>query len=129
MEGSSFLSFGPVSVSPYHDHSWVVEFQYQNRGHRDTILYRSNVFNKLSYIPCLQFLHIVSYRSVSSPPLSSSPSYAAAVRSLAPAKSIPSCIHHFRATQAPGLRIVFSQRSIIGRVVIYCATLFCLFNT
>ena len=32
-----FLYFGTVSVFPQLAHSWVVEFQSQNRGHRNTI--------------------------------------------------------------------------------------------
>ena len=32
-----FLFFGTVSVSRQHGHSWVVDFQYHNRGHRKLV--------------------------------------------------------------------------------------------
>ena len=41
-------------------------------------------------------------------------------------KSIPACPHHHLDTLSPGLRADCSQRSRIGRVAIYCATVFCL---
>ena len=52
---------------------------------------------------------------------SGSPSSAAA-----PAKSNPSYSHHLFETRIPGLRTASSQRSRIGRVAMYCATVFCL---
>ena len=115
----SFLSFGPATMSPQHAHCLVVVFQSQNRYHRDTRLCPYNVLNSIRYIPCCQFLPVVSYRSVSSPPLSSSLSAAAVARALAPARSISSCSQHLQSNQAPGLRTFLFQRSIIGRVKIY----------
>ena len=47
----------------------------------------------------------------------------------APYKSMPAYYHHRRDTHAPGCRVDFSQRSIIDRVAIYCATVFCLLVT
>ena len=42
---------------------------------------------------------------------------------------MPSCYHHIRYTIAPGRRVALSQRSIIGRVSIYYATVFCVLVT
>ena len=83
------FSFGPVSMSPHHAHICVAKFQSQNRGHMETIINLSNVFNVLHYIPCCQFLPVVSYRSISSPYLSSLPSSAAVAHSLTPARFFP----------------------------------------
>ena len=91
---NNFFSFGPVSVSPHHAHSWVVELQSHNRGHIDTILCPSDALKPLHYIPCLQFLPVVSYQSVYSPPISSYPSAVTVAHALAPARSILSCSHH-----------------------------------
>ena len=121
-------SFGPVSMSPQHANSWVVEFQSQIIGHIDTILYPSNLLNYIRYILCLRFLHVVSYRSVSYTPLSSSPSTPDISRAIAPDRSIPSCSCHLRATHYPGLHAVSSQSSRIGRIAVYCATVFYLFK-
>ena len=49
--------------------------------------------------------------------------------SLPPNKSITSCSHHHRDTLATGRRVAHSHRSRIGRVAIYCVTLFCLLVT
>ena len=43
-----------------------------------------------------------------------------------PSKYRPACSHHRGDTFVPGLREDLSQRSIIGRVAIYRATVFCL---
>ena len=59
----------------------------------------------------------------------SSPSdYAADAAALffSPSKSRPTCSHHRQYTLIPGLRADCSQRYRIGRVAIYCATVFCL---
>ena len=40
-------------MSPQHAHSWVVEFQFHNRGHRNTRLCPSSVLDVLRHIPCL----------------------------------------------------------------------------
>ena len=58
-----------------------------------------------------------------------SPSSATTTSDLAPAIPSPSCSHHLLATHAPDLRNVYSQRSIIGHVAMYSATIFCLFRT
>ena len=42
------------------------------------------------------------------------------------ARSMPACSHHRQYTLAPGYQVACSQRSRIGRVAIYCATVFCL---
>ena len=122
------LSFGLIYMYPYHYHSWVVEFQFHNRGHSDTRLCPSNVFNTLSYTLCLHFLPVFSYRSVCSPYLYSSPSAADTTCTLTHTRSIPSCSHHHQATQAPGLRTVFLQRSIIIRIIMYYTSVLCLFK-
>ena len=82
-------SFGPVSMSPQHSHSWWVEFQAHNRGHRDTRFYLSIVLYVLQYISCLQFLSVLSSWAPSSPPLSSSPSSAPPTPSYPLGKSPP----------------------------------------
>ena len=41
-------------------------------------------------------------------------------------KSMPDCSHNRRDTLSPGRRVDRSQRSRIGHVTIYCATVFCL---
>ena len=46
---------------------WVVEFQTQNRGHRDTRLCPSIVLDKLHYTLFLQLLPIVYFHTASSP--------------------------------------------------------------
>ena len=114
--------------TPQNAPSGVVEFQYQNRDHRDNRLCNSNVFDVLCYIPCLQFLPSVPYRSVSSPSLSYSPSATASTFPPAPTSSITYCSHHLQATQGPGFRTVLSQRFKIFIFAIYCATVFCLVN-
>ena len=45
---------------------------------------------------------------------------------LPPSKSMPACSHHRQDTLAPGRRLDCSQRSRIGHIAIYCATVFCL---
>ena len=107
---------------------WVVEFQYQNRGHRNTRLYPYNVFSVLLYIPCLWFLPVVACLSSTSSPLSP-PLPSAADTLFVPAGSSPSCSHHLLATHSPDLRTVSSQRYIIVCVAMYCATIFFLFRT
>ena len=129
--GSTYLFllyFGPVSVSPQRAHNWVVKFQYQNRGHRETIIYPTNVFNFLRFTPFLNFLPVSSYRSTSSPFIPSSLSAAAAATALAPDRSRTSCYYHLLSTQPPGLCTVFLQRSRIRHVAMYCATILCLFK-
>ena len=127
---ASFLYsyFGTVSVFPQCAHSWVVEFQYHNRGHRNTRLCTSNVFNMLLFIPCPRFLLVSAYHSSS--PLSPPPSTPAdaASAALAPNRSSPSCYHHLLEIHAPGLCTIFSQKSIIGYVAVYYTTVFCLFR-
>ena len=44
----------------------------------------------------------------------------------APSKSMPACSHHHRDTLTPSLRAERSQRSRIGCVALYFATVFCL---
>ena len=58
------------------------------------------------------------------PLISYSPSTSSTIRSHAPDRLIPSCSHNIQATQAPGLCTIFSQRSIIGSVTMYCANMF-----
>ena len=103
----------------------MVEFQTQNRGYRETSFCPS-LFCYISYLntPCLQLLPFVSSFAASSQSFSSSPSDASAALSLAPLVSIPSWSHHLQKTQAPGLQIDCSHRSIIGRVTIYWAIVF-----
>ena len=84
-----FYSYGPVSMFPQRDCSWVVEFQSQNRGHIDTIICPSNVFIALLYIPYLWFFPISAYRYKYSPLLHPSPSPSATSAALDPANSSP----------------------------------------
>ena len=77
--------------------------------------------------PWLQILPVFSSCDASFLSLSSSPSDADVSLSPNPPKPIPSWYHHLRETQAPGFQKYLSQRSIIGCVAIYCATLFFLF--
>ena len=46
-----------------------------------------------------------------------------------PSKSMPAYSHHHQDTLAPGRRVERSQRSRIGPIAIYCATVFCLLMT
>ena len=71
--------------------------------------------------PVFSSKHFVSYRS-------SSLYASVTARTLTPARSIPYCSHHILAIQAPGFRTIFLQRSRIGRVAMYCTTMFCFFN-
>ena len=116
--------FGLVSVFPHRAHSWVVEFQSQNRGHRNTRLCQYNVFNAILYIPCLWFLLVSAYRSSYYPPIPPSPSYATINAAFEPARSSTSCSHHLLSTHPPGLRTVYLQRSRIGRAKMYHTTVF-----
>ena len=59
----------------------------------------------------------------------SEPVAASAALFFAPSKFMPACSHHRRDTLAPGRRAYRSQRSRIGRVTIYCATVFFLLVT
>ena len=124
-----FFSFWPVSVFSQHAHNWVVEFKYQKRGYRNTILCTCNVFSVLLHNPCLWFLPISTYLSYYSlllfPYLYSS----ATIVALAPDRFSPSCSYHLLATHTPDFHTVNSQRSIISRVKIYCATVFFLFRS
>ena len=45
---------------------------------------------------------------------------------LAPSRLMSTCSHRRRDTLAPGRCVDRSQRSRIGRITIYCATVFCL---
>ena len=56
---------------------------------------------------------------------SESVSRASAARSFAVFKSMLLCYHQHRDTLAPALYVVRSQRFRIGRVAMYCATVFC----
>ena len=76
--------------------------------------------------PCLQLLPFFSSCTASYLYFSYSPSNADNALSLASYKPIPSCSRHLRETQALGLRTDLSQRSIIGRIEIYCVAVFCL---
>ena len=122
------LYFVPVSLSPQHGHSWVVEFQSHSRSHRNTRLSTYNMFNALRYTPCFHLLLIDSYLYSSYFSLPSSLSADSNATYLEPASSIPSCFNHLLSTQAPDLRTVFSQRSRIGHVAMYCATVLYVFR-
>ena len=124
-----FLYFGPVYVPQQHAHNWVVKLQSHNRGHRDTVLCPSDVFNSLRFIPYLRFLPVSYYCSSSFPSLPSSPSAAASAITLVYARSIPSFSRHLLANHSPGLHTVLFHRSIIVRVMMHCANAFCLFRT
>ena len=56
-----FISFVPAYVSPHHAHSCFVEFQSQNRGHRDTRIFPSSVLNALRYIPFQNYDNLTSF--------------------------------------------------------------------
>ena len=95
-----------------------------NRGYRDTIICPYIVLLYYRSFPCLQCHPGVSSCAATSPHLYSSPPESAADLSFPPSISIPSCPHHRRETKSPVLQTDRSQRSRIGRVVIYCATVF-----
>ena len=69
---------------------------------------------------------VVSRGITYSLPIIPSPPDSAADAALffATSKSRPSCSHHLRDTLNPGLRADCSQRARIGRIAIYCATVF-----
>ena len=69
---------------------------------------------------------VISRGIPSSSPIAFSPSNSAADLFCAPYKSKRSCSNHHRYTHAPSLQVDRSQRSIIRRVAIYCATVLCL---
>ena len=121
---SSILSLWPASMTPYHDHSWVVVFQSQNRGHRENIICTYMVLKVLRssplLVPCYP-PHHHSVRHIWSPSSTDA--------TCAPANSKPSCYHHLFETRAPSLYNASSQRSIIGCVKIYCTTVFYLLMT
>ena len=48
---------------------------------------------------------------------------------LTPARSCPSCSRHIFVTHFPIICTISLQSSKIGRVAIYCVTVFCLFGT
>ena len=76
-------------------------------------------------IPALRHSSGITYYS----PINSSTSKSAAAATaifFAPSKSRPACYNHRQDTLTPGLRVDRSQSSRIGRVAIYCATVFCL---
>ena len=72
--------------------------------------------------------YFAAYLSVSSYSLSPSSPATAAVN-LYPTSSSYSFSQHLLATHAPGILTFSSHRSRIGRVAMYCATVFCLFIT
>ena len=117
-----------VSVSWWRAHSRVVVFHTLHRGKRDTRLCPNLVYWSTLYPLLLPQLRESSFLI----PLfySSSPSlsvFAAAVAvSRAPSRSSPACSHHRIPTYAPHFLSAASHRSRIGRVTIYCATVFCL---
>ena len=68
------------------------------------------------------------------PPESESNSESVAASSAAalffvPSKSMPAYSHHRQDTLNPGRQVDRSKRSRIGRVAMYCATMFCLLVT
>ena len=81
------------------------------------------------FLPLPSFLARHHSRGIpsSSPIVSSLSNFSAGALFFAPYKSRPTCYHHLRDTLAPSLRADRSQSSRIGRVAIYCATVFCLF--
>ena len=68
----------------------------------------------------------VSSCATPSPDCASFPSDSYVALSLAPSRSRPSCSHHHQDTYSPSLQTHRSQKFIISRVAIYCATVFCL---
>ena len=80
------------------------------------------------FVPPPSFPYCRHFRGIpSSYPIVSSTSDSTAVALLfAPSKSRPACYHHCRDILSPVLRADRSQRSRIGRITIYCATVFCL---
>ena len=122
---SLFLCFGPASVSPRHANSWVVETKP-----------RTEVIGILNYVPIVCYMfYVISLDFSAFPPFPVSPSLlpslsyspsAAAAFSLTPASSIPSYSYHLRATHPPGFCTILSQMPRIGRIEMYCVTVFCL---
>ena len=109
----------------YHAHYWVVVL------HPRTVAIRS-----LDSVPIIMLVHyFVTPPSIttcrhsrgitSSSPIDSSLSkYSAATLLFALPKSRPTFFHHRQDTLAPGLQVDRSQRSRIGRLAIYYATVF-----
>ena len=112
-------------MSPYRDHSWVVVFQPQNRSYRDTILCPYMVL--ICYLLLPLYFHDTTFASTSTS--SVSPLSTASTSNRDPFSFIHSYSHQLFVTHVPGLRTASSQRSIIGRVSMYCATMFYLLNT
>ena len=80
-------------------------------------------FVPLPLILARRHSRVIPFSSLSN----SSPSESAttsAVLFLAPSKSRPACFYHLRDTLTPSLQADQSQRSRIGRVAIYCVTVF-----
>ena len=124
----SFLfPFWPISVPPYCDYNWLVGVQSQNRVYRETRLYPKMIFllllcSSISLVPCYSASSLPRYSS----PFSSS--YASDT-ALYLSRSRTSYSHHLFATHLPLICTLSLQRSRIGRIIMYCATVFWLFGT
>ena len=113
---------------PWHAHNSVVEFQSQNRGHRNTRLCHFIIFKLLLHIPFLWFLTVAAYISVYSSSFSLSPPSAVS-DALATNTPSTSYSHHLLDINTHIIRKVSLHRSIIGHVAIYYVIIFCLFKT
>ena len=76
-------------------------------------------------------MHYLSANPSASPSVFFAPpsSSTAAAAARAPIMSSLSCPHHLFPTHVPGINTVYSQRSRIGCVVMYCATILSLLST
>ena len=147
-----YYSSGPVSVTLYHAHCWVVEFHPRTAAIRSLDYVPLYVSFATSFTPSViptchnlgghysaplhsNPLNPIAPLDSSSLPGSASTSkseseyktvaaYAALL--FASSKLMPACSHHRQDTLTPSLRMDRLQSSRIGRVAIYCAAVFCL---
>ena len=123
---SSYSSYRPVSVSWWYAHSRAVVFHTLYRGQRDTRLCPYLVSTAtLYYLPLYQPKSLTIFPCHFYIP---SPSASAVVGFvyLDFFSSSPACSHHRIPTPDPDVLSVLSNRYIIHRVAMNCATTLCL---
>ena len=123
---NSYSSYRPVSMYQWHAHSRAVVFHTLHRGQRYARICPYLVYCATLYplpLPQLQESSVLTPLIYYTRPPSSA--FAAAVTiSIYPVRSSPACSHHHIPTCAPQLISAASHISRIGRVEIYCATVF-----
>ena len=124
----SSSSLRPFSISWWRAYRWAVVLHTQHRSQGDTILcpYLINcaTLYLLLFLQLRESSVLIPHCHSSSPYLSASAATVAV--SLPPYRSSPACSHHLILTCYPQLLSAVSHRSRIGRVAIYCTTVFCL---